>query len=61
MSLKQRRDHKPDYSYDAFVCLRCGDPIEYIEVVGYDRSKPVAERRTVRGYWRHVRRWFKKP
>lgn len=71
MSLRQRRDHKPrpliafggynipeDGKMD---CLECGDLTEIVTVVGYDRTKPVSQRRTERSYVRHVRRWFKKP
>ena len=68
MSLKQRRDHKPlapnlcDEDCDhEHLCMFCADPIERIEVVGYDRTKSVSQRRTVRGYWRHQRRWHRKP
>lgn len=63
MSLKQRRDHKPVWYIDIGdnVCIECGDPVEYVEVVGHDETKPVAERRTVRGYWRHTRRWQRRP
>lgn len=60
MSRKQRRNHDVVVGADddgAAACVECGDPIH--EVVRFDRSKPVAYRRT--SYWRHHRRWSKRP
>lgn len=64
MSRKQRRDHRVIVGVDsegAAACVECGDRIERVYVIGYDRAKPVSERRTENTYWRHVRRWYRRP
>lgn len=63
MSRKQRRDHDPwpMFSTEPNLCGECGEKLLLVRASGYDRTKPVSERLVDRSYWRHRRRWQKKP
>ena len=59
MSRKQRRDHHPvvgETHQGITLCASCGERLRYVEVVSYDRTLPVSQRRVSKGYWRHWRR-----
>lgn len=58
MSLKQRRDHKPEPKGDGEYgwCVVCGDPIVNVMSHYEDRNGHV-----IPEHWRHKRRWHRMP